>query len=111
MKEKALAAMLAFALVGGGGYLAVTSTGAEAHRSDPGGIPDDNPSHHPEDGDGECEKGETVIKTTPSGRQVNVPCNAVGHGDDDGDDGEEESADDDGGSHGKSEGKGKGKGH
>ena len=41
------------------------------------GIPDDNPSKQPEDGDGVCEKGETVIKTTPSGKQVNVPCQAV----------------------------------
>ncbi|HUS82407.1 MAG TPA: hypothetical protein VM013_04010 [Dehalococcoidia bacterium] len=41
------------------------------------GIPDDNPSKQPEDDDGVCEKGETVIKTTPSGKQVNVPCQAV----------------------------------
>lgn len=41
------------------------------------GIPDSNPAKHPEDGDGICEKGETVVKTTPSGNQVNVPCNAV----------------------------------
>ena len=45
------------------------------HR-DVHGIPDSNPSHHPEDGDGVCEKGETVIKTTPSGNRVNVPCHA-----------------------------------
>ena len=41
------------------------------------GIPDDNPSKQPENGDGVCDKGETVIKTTPSGKQVNVPCQAV----------------------------------
>ena len=41
------------------------------------GIPDDNPSKQPENGDGFCEKGETVIKRTPSGKQVNVPCQAV----------------------------------
>jgi hypothetical protein len=41
------------------------------------GIPDDNPVKVPEDGDGVCEKGETVIKTTPSGNLVNVPCRAV----------------------------------
>ena len=41
------------------------------------GIPDDNPVKQPEDGDGVCEKGETVIKTTPSGNLVNVPCRAV----------------------------------
>jgi hypothetical protein len=61
-----------------------------------GGIPDDNPSKSPEDGDGVCEKGETVIKTTPSGKQVVVPCQADksnkthGHGNpSDGDDQEE----------------------
>ncbi len=41
------------------------------------GIPDSNPVKQPEDGDGVCEKGETVVKTTPSGVQVAVPCNAV----------------------------------
>jgi hypothetical protein len=41
------------------------------------GIPDDNPSHQPDDGDGLCEKGETVIKTTPGGNLVNVPCHSV----------------------------------
>lgn len=43
------------------------------------GIPTDNPNHHPDDGDGICEKGETAIKTTPSGVQVNVPCQAAEH--------------------------------
>jgi hypothetical protein len=41
------------------------------------GIPEDNPNHQADDGDGECEKGETAIKTTPSGNQVRVPCHAV----------------------------------
>lgn len=41
------------------------------------GIPDSNPVKQPEDGDGVCEKGETVIKTTPSGNLVSVPCRAV----------------------------------
>lgn len=41
------------------------------------GIPVDNPNHWADDGDGECEKGETAIKTTPSGNQVRVPCHAV----------------------------------
>src|SRR5438105_597979 len=41
------------------------------------GIPTDNPQHHPEDGDGVCDKGETAVKTTPSGVMVNVPCQAV----------------------------------
>ncbi len=43
------------------------------------GIPTDNPNHHPDNGDGICEKGETAIKTTPSGVQVNVPCQAAEH--------------------------------
>ncbi|HEY7802730.1 MAG TPA: hypothetical protein VIE40_08650 [Dehalococcoidia bacterium] len=43
------------------------------------GIPTDNPNHHPDNGDGMCEKGETAIKTTPSGVKVNVPCQAAGH--------------------------------
>jgi len=61
------------------------------------GIPDDNPSKEPEDGDEECEKGETVVKTTPSGVQVNVPCNAVHKKHDDGElrHGESDDADDD----------------
>ena len=49
-------------------------------RRDVVGIPDDNPSHQPDDGDGVCEKGETVIKITPSGNLVNVPCHSVEHG-------------------------------
>jgi hypothetical protein len=53
----------------------------DENDNDVHGIPTTNPSHHPEDGDGECEKGETVVKTTPSGTQVNVPCQAAGeHG-------------------------------
>ncbi|MDI6857659.1 MAG: hypothetical protein QME71_05020 [Dehalococcoidia bacterium] len=44
------------------------------------GIPDENPNFGPENGDGTCEKGETVVKTTPSGKQVNVPCHAVERG-------------------------------
>ena len=38
------------------------------------GIPADNPQHHPADADGACDKGETIVKTTPSGVAVNVPC-------------------------------------
>ena len=49
----------------------------ETGPRDVAGIPDDNPVKQPEDGDGVCEKGETVIKTTPSGNLVNVPCRAV----------------------------------
>lgn len=47
------------------------------------GIPEDNPAHHDADDDGICEKGETVIKTTPSGVRVRVPCQADKHGSDD----------------------------
>lgn len=43
------------------------------------GIPTTNPSHHPEDGDGVCEHGETVVKTTPSGNKVTVPCQTEKH--------------------------------
>lgn len=41
------------------------------------GIPTGNPQHHPADNDGICDKGETAVKTTPSGVQVNVPCQAT----------------------------------
>jgi hypothetical protein len=45
------------------------------------GIPTENPQHHPADDDGVCEKGETVVKTVPSGVAVNVPCQtAEDHG-------------------------------
>jgi hypothetical protein len=40
------------------------------------GIPDHNPSHEPND-DRACEKGETEIRTRPSGTRVNVPCHAA----------------------------------
>lgn len=49
----------------------------DAGQRDVVGIPDDNPNHQPDDGDGVCEKGETEVKTTPSGKQVNVPCHAA----------------------------------
>jgi hypothetical protein len=41
-----------------------------------GGIPEDHPVFHDGDG-GKC----AAIKTTPSGRQVRVPCHAAGAGD------------------------------
>ena len=45
------------------------------------GIPTENPQHHPADADGICDKGETIVKTTPSGVAVNVPCQtAKDHG-------------------------------
>ena len=51
------------------------------------GIPTTNPHFIP-DVDGTCTSGETAIKTTPSGIQVNVPCHAAeksgnAHGKDD----------------------------
>lgn len=49
----------------------------DGNQRDIVGIPEDNPSHQPDDGDGLCEKGETIVKTTPSGNEVRVPCNAV----------------------------------
>src|SRR5262245_6878118 len=52
------------------------------------GIPTHNPNWTDDDGDGICEKGETKIKTTPSGNQVRVPCHA---GQDDEDEEEETS--------------------
>ena len=61
---------------------ATETPGGESERT-PGavhGIPTENPSHHPADNDGVCEKGETAIKTTPSGTQVNVPCQAADKG-------------------------------
>ena len=41
------------------------------------GIPTANPSHVDEDGDGVCEKGEVVIKITPSGKSIRIPCQAA----------------------------------
>ncbi len=43
------------------------------------GIPDESPNHQPANSDGECEKGETSVKTTPAGTRVNVPCQAADH--------------------------------
>ena len=78
MRERIIAAAIAVAVLVGTGAAAITSQDAYGAPSDEVvGIPDSNPVKHPEDGDGECEKHETVIKTTPSGRQVNVPCHAA----------------------------------
>lgn len=49
----------------------------EGGRRDIVGIPEDNPVHQPDDGDGVCDKGETTVKETPSGNLVNVPCHSV----------------------------------
>jgi hypothetical protein len=47
------------------------------------GIPTTNPNFKPE-ANGTCEKGESAVKTTPSGIMVNVPCQALDHGDENG---------------------------
>jgi hypothetical protein len=79
--------------------------GHEDDEDDVRGIPDSNPVKRPENGDGVCEKHETIVKTTPSGQKVNVPCHAGGpHGDGNHDD--EESS----GGSSRSGGKGKGSG-
>jgi len=66
-----------------------------------GGIPQSNPVFTDDDGDGVCEKHEAALKTTPSGKQVRVPCHAVKDSD-----GEAETADEGDAGHG---GKNKGK--
>jgi hypothetical protein len=43
------------------------------------GIPEDNPAHHDDNGDDVCDKHETIIKTTPSGNLVRVPCETQKH--------------------------------
>lgn len=70
-----------------------TNDGDDEER-DIRGIPDSNPVKSHENGDGVCDKHETVIKTTPSGVQVNVPCNAVHDDKDEDDEDEAEEADD-----------------
>jgi outer membrane biosynthesis protein TonB len=54
----------------------VTET-PEGGQRDVVGIPEDNPVHQPDDGDGVCEKGETTVKETPNGNLVSVPCHSV----------------------------------
>jgi len=44
------------------------------------GIPTTN-SHFSPETDGTCTPGESVVKTTPAGTEVNVPCQAVEKGD------------------------------
>lgn len=59
------------------------------------GIPSTSPKHRPEATPGVCHKGETVVKTTPAGVHVNVPCQvAEDHGRD-----KEDATDADGGGH------------
>jgi len=43
------------------------------------GIPTTNPNFEPA-AEGTCEKGQSAVKTTPSGIMVNVPCQALDHG-------------------------------
>ncbi len=43
------------------------------------GIPTTNPHFEPA-AEGTCEKGQSAVKTTPSGIMVNVPCQALDHG-------------------------------
>ena len=43
------------------------------------GIPTGNPEHPL--ATGTCEKGEAVVKTTPAGTEVRVPCQAIEKGD------------------------------
>lgn len=63
-----------------------TTASAEDHGNGPRngdcdtrGIPTTNPNFKPE-ANGTCEKGESAVKTTPSGIMVNVPCQAIDHG-------------------------------
>ncbi len=78
MKQKAIAVVAVLAIVGLSGFGAFSTQDAFGAPSDVHGIPAGNPNHHPDDGDGVCEKGETIIKTTPSGNKVNVPCHVQG---------------------------------
>jgi hypothetical protein len=54
--------------------------GPDAGEREIKGIPTTNPNFHAEDGNGTCEHGESVVKTTTAGTMVNVPCEAVEHG-------------------------------
>ena len=82
---------------------ATATPGDDDDEDDTHGIPDSNPSKQPNDDD-VCEKGETEIKTTPSGNRVNVPCHVADKGEheqnknkhdaDDGDDEDDQEAED-----------------
>ncbi len=57
-----------------------TNTPAPPATPTPGtvhGIPTTNPAHDMAETPGACERGDTAVKTTPSGVQVNVPCQAI----------------------------------
>ncbi len=41
------------------------------------GIPEGNPVYESTTGDAECARGETAVRTTPSGKRVRVPCDSV----------------------------------
>jgi hypothetical protein len=65
---------------GSGGPQASGTPAAEGTRRAVEGIPTENPQHQPAAA-GTCDKGETIVKTTPSGVAVNVPCQtAEDHG-------------------------------
>lgn len=73
------------------------------------GIPTENPQHRPADADGTCDRGETIVKTTPSGVAVNVPCQtAEDHGQGKGDETPEANATESNGGHGNGNGNGRG---
>jgi hypothetical protein len=80
MRQKLLAVVAGVLLVSLAGFGAFASRDASGAASDVHGIPDSNPVFQPENGDGVCEHGETVVKVTPSGNKVTVPCQAVNHG-------------------------------
>ena len=63
-----------------------TTASAEEHGNGPRsgdcdirGIPTTNPHFEPA-AEGTCEKGQSALKKTPSGIMVNVPCQALDHG-------------------------------
>lgn len=62
---------------GRGGPEASGTPEAEGTRRAVEGIPTENPQHQPADDDGACDRGETIVKTTPAGVAVNVPCQTV----------------------------------
>jgi hypothetical protein len=80
MKQKLLVMVAAVMLVSLAAVGAFASHDVSGASSDVHGIPDSNPVFHPDNGDGVCEHGETVVKVTPSGNKVTVPCQAVSHG-------------------------------
>lgn len=60
-----------------GSQVDATNTPAPSPTSAIRGIPTTNPAHDMAETPGACERGDTAVKTTPSGVQVNVPCQAI----------------------------------